>query len=280
MTQPKLPVILIGPILRRVEPRSVSVFVATSKAAAIELLIYDGIVDADNPPAVHASANARTIAVLANFHATVVTASIDGADVLQPGHRYSYNLRVTLDGGAAQSLKDLGLLTDSELPAYFSGPGDPDQRTAPIDVTAIGYADGQLPSFVTCPATLDDLVLVHASCRKPHGQGNPALQYIDDLIDDLHGADTGRPQMMFLTGDQIYADDVAIDQRMQHGMKPRKLACEFRNGFNDDPQPRQAAHGRAQRGLIHPLATGIHAKRHAQGGPSYGETEPHRALRR
>lgn len=47
---------------------------------------------------------------------------------------------------------------------------------------------------------------------------------------------------------------------MQHGMTPRKLTGEFRNGFNDDPQPRQAAHGRAQRGRVHPLATGIHGK--------------------
>lgn len=212
MAQPLLPPVLIGPILRRVEPRSVSVFVATSKAAAVELLVYDGVVDAANPPAVHVSANLRTTTFAANFHATVVRAAIADAAVLLPGHRYSYDLRVTLDGGAAQSLKDLGLLSDSELPAYFTGPDDPtdpDQRTAPIDVAAVSYADGQLPSFVTCPDMLDELVLAHASCRKPHGPGNAALQYVDDLIDDLHGADVGRPHMLFLTGDQIYADDVA-----------------------------------------------------------------------
>ncbi|MDA3858782.1 MAG: hypothetical protein PF480_11245 [Roseovarius sp.] len=58
----------------------------------------------------------------------------------------------------------------------------------------------------------------------------------------------------------ISADDVVIDQRMQRGMKPPRLAREFRNGLNDDPEPRQAAHGRAQRGRIHALAAGVHCK--------------------
>lgn len=228
-----LPPILIGPILRRVEPRSVSVFVATSKAAFVHLSVYDGIVDADNPPAEHVGADARTTAFGACFHATVITATINGPAVLQPGHRYSYDLRIALAGGPAQSLKDLGLLSDSTIPGYGTRVTDAEieaavqankkdlaealralrpaleQRHAEVEVCAIGYADGQLPSFVTCPATLTDLVLAHASCRKPHGSGNPALQHLDDLIDDLHGADEGHPHMLFLSGDQIYADDVA-----------------------------------------------------------------------
>ena len=58
----------------------------------------------------------------------------------------------------------------------------------------------------------------------------------------------------------ISPDHVAIDQRMQPRVKPRELADEFRNRLNDDPEPRQAAHGRAQRGRIHALAAGVYAK--------------------
>ena len=42
---PDLPLLLIGPILRRVEPHAVAVFVATSKAASVRVAVYDGQVD-------------------------------------------------------------------------------------------------------------------------------------------------------------------------------------------------------------------------------------------
>ena len=41
----------------------------------------------------------------------------------------------------------------------------------------------------------------------------------------------------------VFLDDATTDQRMQRGMKPRKLAHEFRNGLDDDSKPGQAAHG-------------------------------------
>ena len=157
MTQPTLPLVLIGPILRRVEPRSVSVFVATSTAASIHLAVYDGIVDAAHPPPEHASGEAHTTAFGARFHATVITALIAGANVLIPGHRYSYDLRITPVGGAAQSLQDLKLLSDKSMKGYGNAPPD----NADVEICAIGYAGGQLPSFVTCPDALDDLVIIH-----------------------------------------------------------------------------------------------------------------------
>ena len=202
-----LPLVLIGPILRRVEPRLVSVFVATRRAASIRLSLYDGVVDATNPPPELASADATTTPFGAQFHATVITLTLGSDAPLAAGHRYSYDIRITPSGGTAATLHDLGLLKDSELPGYGSAAGGP--RSEPVEVCALGYAEGQLPSFVTVPAVIDKLVIGHASCRKPHGPGDPALKYADQLIDDLHGADEGRPHMLFLTGDQIYADDVA-----------------------------------------------------------------------
>lgn len=214
MAQDPLPLLLIGPILRRVEPRHVSVFVATSVDVAVDLTVYEGVVDAASPPAALVSGHAQTTRFGANFHATVVTASITDTNVLQPGHRYSYDVRIAPGGGAAESLKDLELLEDKTTDGYK--PSDPllhdethHPEQADVEICSIGYAEGQLPSFLTCPESLTDLVLAHCSCRKPHGAGDPAMQYLDGVIDDLHGADAGRPHMLFLTGDQIYADDVA-----------------------------------------------------------------------
>jgi hypothetical protein len=202
----EIPLLLLGPILRRVEPRHVSVFVATHQPAGVRVMLYDGgQVDVEAPPGELATATAHTKRFAAGFHAIVVTVDLAGASALQPAHPYSYDVRITPDGGAARSLKDLGLLKDSTEPDRGEAPPESDD----VEVGAIGYAENRLPSFVTCPAVLDELVLAHASCRKPHGDGTAALRFLDGYVEDLDGAIEGRPHMLFLTGDQIYADDVA-----------------------------------------------------------------------
>lgn len=50
MANVDLPLVLIGPVVRRVEPRAISVFVVTSQPASIRLSLFDGIVDADASP--------------------------------------------------------------------------------------------------------------------------------------------------------------------------------------------------------------------------------------
>ncbi len=202
---PDLPLLLLGPVLRRVEPRHASVFVATHQPASVRVALFDGQVDATAPPPELAHNQTHTTRFAAGFHAVVVTVDLEDTAALQPAHLYSYDLQITPDGGTAQSLKDLGLLADSTLDGY----GKVDPAKQEVEVDAIGYAENRLPSFVTCPAQLEELVLAHASCRKPHGSGHPALRNLDSLIDDLDGAIEGRPHMLFLTGDQIYADDVA-----------------------------------------------------------------------
>jgi hypothetical protein len=199
-----LPLLLLGPILRRVEPRRVSVFVATSKPCAVHLSLYDGPTDAASPGTELAGADIRTTAFGNQFHATVVTAALNDLP-LMGGHRYAYDIHLTPDGDSAKTLKDLGLLEDSELDGY----GTALPASAKVEVCGLSYTDGALPSFVTVPDTLDALVLAHTSCRKPHGNAFPAMQHLDEYVDDLKGSDDGYPHMLFLTGDQIYADDVA-----------------------------------------------------------------------
>jgi PhoD-like phosphatase len=75
----------------------------------------------------------------------------------------------------------------------------------------IGHVAGERPSFML-PSKRDKLAFVHASCRKPHGGGPDMLPLVDTLVGASRLATEGprvRPQQLFLTGDQIYADDVA-----------------------------------------------------------------------
>jgi hypothetical protein len=66
------------------------------------------------------------------------------------------------------------------------------------------------------PPTLNDLRIVQGGCRKPHDKGPDALTQLDDFLNitkprsaEDKPADVF-PQILFLTGDQIYADEVSL----------------------------------------------------------------------
>lgn len=195
-----LPFILAGPILRRVDPAFVSVWVALSKSAVITLEVCHGApVDATPNAATFGFGGGETIYVAippattsttkigTNLHIAVVTANL--ATQLTAGEVHSY--RLSFDNGS--DLKSLGLLADNNHPFRPH--------------VALGYTPGALPSFVAPPDKVDDLVLLHGSCRKVHGGDRDAMAYIDAVIEETRGT-AKRPHQLFLTGDQIYADDI------------------------------------------------------------------------
>ena len=196
-----LPLILAGPILRRVDTRSVSVWIAVSAASLVRVDVYDGVVDAGAPSGSLASVHAGPVAggtlttrpVGKSLHIVVVTADTAGGQPLLPGHLYSYNVTVSVEGQAGSAdLNSAGLLVDV----------DRFRR-------ALGYQNGVLPGFATCPERTEDLVLMHGSCQKPHGLGAPMQAQFDAAIEATRLDPIKRPHRLFLTGDQIYADDVA-----------------------------------------------------------------------
>ena len=75
----------------------------------------------------------------------------------------------------------------------------------------LGYNPNFLPSFSTCPLDLDKLKIVHGSCHKIDVPVISALAWLDEIIKNSLADLFERPHQLFLTGDQIYADDVAIN---------------------------------------------------------------------
>jgi peptidoglycan hydrolase-like protein with peptidoglycan-binding domain len=69
----------------------------------------------------------------------------------------------------------------------------------------INYPPFDLPTFLIRGA---DGPLVHGSCRRPGANGVDAFGALDRRLQAVH-ASAARPAALFLTGDQIYADDVA-----------------------------------------------------------------------
>jgi len=90
------------------------------------------------------------------------------------------------------------------------------------------YGDATTPSFVLHSRVHH---LVHGSCRKPHHPADEGLLCVDHLLADAR-APLERPALLMMNGDQIYADDVAGPMlRAIHGLIARLgLFDEFLEG--------------------------------------------------
>ena len=185
----RLPLILAGPILRRVEPDGVTVWLALKQSCLATLRVYT----TENGKGIQIDrlelqGSRSTVQIGQYLHLVAVTAKPVGDLLLQPGQIYAYDLDF---GEAGSNLNQALHDRDNSVP------------------TTISYFEHRLPTFAMPPADLNHLQIVHGSCRKPHGDGRDALSILDGLIAQ-HASDANlRPQQLFLTGDQIYADDVA-----------------------------------------------------------------------
>lgn len=181
-----LPLVIAGPILRRVEKDNVSVWLALKEPCLaknqkqLSLEIYDNGTSTSKGALVMSGCR-DTVSLGEHLHIVVLTAKTSGT-LLQSGHTYSYN--VTGNG--------IDFTNDQALCYWGAG--------------------FKLPTFSLPPADLNQLRIIHASCRKLHAQGTDALADVDGILSEA--ADTPatmpfkRPHQLFLTGDQIYADDV------------------------------------------------------------------------
>jgi hypothetical protein len=125
-----------------------------------------------------------------------------------PGLIYSYNLTFTDDAsGAVTNLKLENLLVDK-----------PGREEGGVLIEwphlALGYATDLLPTFALPPTQLDQLKIVHGSCRRAGANTPDAMPWVDDLIREARVDPNRRPHQLVLTGDQIYADD--MPDQFQH----------------------------------------------------------------
>ena len=168
-----LPSVLAGPILRRLTRTDVAVWLAASRPDAVTLRV--------NPAGQAAPATTGT-----------ATPTRVGS------HVWLVTVRASAPGGqfAAGSLYEYRLTSNG-------WPTEPNWAELAIDTA--------LPSFPGLPATVQDLVVMHTSCRKAHGGGLDALALTADLIHErvIAGVPNARPNLHLMSGDQLYADEVA-----------------------------------------------------------------------
>lgn len=190
----RLPLITAGPILRRVEPKLVSVWLALSEPAEVTVSVWAGRhlkTPLGSTARKVAQGSESSKAFGERLHLVLVCA--EATDALEAGQAYSYDLAISTrsESGKAHTLQSLGLLADS------SG----DSKRLPH--LALGYADGALPGFSLVPAKMENLRIVYGSCRLPEFDQPDTMALIDDLVKDVKTC----PHLLLLIGDQIYADE-------------------------------------------------------------------------
>jgi hypothetical protein len=194
----ELPLILAGPMVRRTEPTSVTVWLALKEPRLVTLRVYTSDEEGKLHPQIEGTR--QTIRLGDHIHLVAVTASApDEQTRLAWGRHYYYDLFF-------QSIDDASGLPVAHLATpgiLLARPGEAD------DLHRLVYPGQPLPGFVLPPAEIGQIRIVHGSCRKAHGSGKEMLSMLDVLIEKAIQEGAPRPQQVYLTGDQIYADDVA-----------------------------------------------------------------------
>ena len=178
-----LPLILAGPILRHTESDSVTVWLALKESRSLCLKIYETEKDGTTVGKQIFTGTRNTVQLGKHLHVVAVTAQAETSK-LQPNKIYAYNIYCDNN--------HYSLLDDIKTSRY-----------------SLSYFPHQLPTFSLSPDDLNELKIIHGSCRKPHGGGKDTLSYIDNLVLESASLPAERPHQLFLTGDQIYGDDVA-----------------------------------------------------------------------
>lgn len=188
------PLILAGPILRRTEPAAVTVWLALRAPCQIRLTVYATADHGATLSEPRLAGESQTLRVGKHLHIAAVTATPPDGLPLSSGQIYAYDVQLIPQGDTAENVPlslERALTGSAQLPAPIS------------------YFNHQKPTFALPPQRLEHLRLIHASCRKPHADGYDALPILDSLVEATASQPHQRPQQLFLTGDQIYGDDVA-----------------------------------------------------------------------
>ncbi|MGZ3647279.1 MAG: hypothetical protein ACXVCM_25900 [Ktedonobacteraceae bacterium] len=196
-----VPLILAGPMLRRVEPHSVTVWLALKEARTVTLRIYAR--NEQGQLVQQFEGTRRTVRLGDHLHVVAVTArATTSNEQLVWGQLYYYDLFFQPDSSLDMHAPETAPHLDT--PGILNN--DPSSAG---HLHRLVYPGHSLPSFVLPPEDVNLLRIVHGSCRKPHGIGKEMLSALDVLLEAEAEHPEKRPQQLFMTGDQIYADDVA-----------------------------------------------------------------------
>ncbi|WP_233208284.1 alkaline phosphatase D family protein [Pollutimonas subterranea] len=175
-TSSSLPPVLAGPILRRLEPGRLVLWLVGSAPLRLTLQL-----EPTGEPARQLALDATCCRVLPiGRHAYLHLIDVSLPEPLPQDTVIHYDLIAALDGG--------------------------------VDANIAQWAPHLLHDGATRPSLVlrsraDDILF--GSCRKPHHPSRDGLARADDLLAERIDRADARPAMLMMCGDQVYADDVA-----------------------------------------------------------------------
>ncbi|PTU78201.1 hypothetical protein DBO86_15725 [Pseudomonas indoloxydans] len=173
VTATALPDVLAGPLLRRMEPGRLVLWLVASRALRLQLWLRPD----DQAPHLHAlDDHCRQLPL--GRHAVLHLIDLPLEQALPQDTRIAYDLQI-IDSAGAKGMRDW----------------------APH----LLYNGAEHADFVL-RARVDQLL--HGSCRKPHHAATDGLLCADRLLAEPHDA-RQRPALLLMSGDQVYVDDVA-----------------------------------------------------------------------
>ncbi len=228
--------VLAGPILRRTTKNRVCVWLATSEAMRLRLTVSD---TSNNPLGTGAmdDMNPKGIQIGEHLFVHLLKARSENSSGYPSDTLMYYRVDEIHDGNGTS------LFSEEELRQLI-------------------YGVHPYPSFFI-PSTLKNLL--HGSCRKPHGKciSADALHHGHTLMQETCDDLNSRPAILLLTGDQIYADDVALSLNA----RLREQAIHLTG--REERMPRIGTPGTI------PLHGRKHALKENESGFSSGESENH-----
>ncbi|HKU83845.1 MAG TPA: hypothetical protein VJP58_07365 [Candidatus Nitrosocosmicus sp.] len=245
MIESVVPLLLAGPIIRRVDKTQVCIWIATSKAVSTKVEIFSFYESKNNfvlSKEVSEQANKELVPRLSasNMH---IIGSGKSTSLKLGDHLYvslivarpfplnenneddktnmlptfpteeilAYDVELYLTDESKEKglrLKDLGLLSGENTILYDNS----DSRELDDHDK---HRDKPLPPLFSLPTfyistgkNSSELNILYGSCRKLHGEDGDSLTIGDKLIASSVSDPKKRPSSLFLIGDQIYADDV------------------------------------------------------------------------
>ncbi|WP_163647612.1 alkaline phosphatase family protein [Modicisalibacter sp. 'Wilcox'] len=170
-----LPEVLAGPLLRRVEPTNLALWLVASRPLDLQLTLTPGDGESRRLPLDDACRRLRV-----------------------GRHAWVHLIHVTLEDALPE---DVPIGYDLHIPA-----GDGESHGIAAWAPHLLYPGQTRPDFVL-RSRCDDLL--HGSCRRPHHPAADGLARADHWYAVHRDTPEARPALLMLTGDQIYADDVA-----------------------------------------------------------------------
>ncbi|MGO2243218.1 MAG: hypothetical protein ACTH5D_15815 [Halomonas sp.] len=170
-----LPDILVGPLLRRISTTRLVMWIVATRPLTMTLVLRPGQHDAESIGLAH---HHQCVAIGKRAFIHLIDIELDTP--LPCDERIEYDLQIETMQGSVQSLPEW----------------------APW----LCYEGADYPAFVIASSHHR---LMHGSCRKPHHDSPDGLVRADSWLGDQQAAPTEWPAWLLMTGDQVYADDVA-----------------------------------------------------------------------